>query len=93
MKKNQNKTDRKQKRKELTLRLKDLIIAEIIGALISGLIAGFVHLLYDNFHLESKVENVCDMLKQKDQASCKKTIDSIMNATESNIDDYTVNVK
>lgn len=79
--------------KILNFSLKDLILAEIIGALISGVIGGVVHLLYDQFHLESKVENVCDILKQKDQASCKKVIDSIMDAAEENIDNYNVEVK
>ena len=79
--------------KILNFSLKDLILAEIIGALISGVIGGVVHLLYDQFHLESKVENVCDILRQKDQASCKKVIDSIMDAAEENIDNYNVEVK
>lgn len=86
------KTKRKQSR-DWKITFKELIIAELIGALISGLIGGLVHLLYDNFHLENKVENVCDILKQKDQASCKKAIDSIMDATENNIENYTVDVR
>lgn len=77
----------------LRIRLRDLIIAELIGAIISGLIGGLVHLLYDNFHIENKVENVCDILNKKDQPSCKKAVDSIMNSAEDNIDNYTVNVK
>lgn len=85
--------EKKQKHKELVIKLKDLVIAELLGALISGLIAGAVHLVLDTFHLKDDVANVCDILNQKDQASCKKTIESIMNATENNIDDYTVQLK
>lgn len=93
MKKTKKKTDKKQKRKQFTIKLRDLIIAELVGALISGLIGGLVHLAFTQGHLESKVENVCDILKQKDQASCKKAIDSIMDASEKNIDNYTVNLE
>ncbi len=87
-----NKTDKK-KHIITIIKLRDLIIAELLGALISGAIAGLVHLVFDTFHLKNDVENICDMLNQKDQASCKKTIESIMNATENNIDDYTVQLK
>lgn len=83
----------KQQYKKTAIRLRELIIIEIIGAVVSGLIAGAVHLAFDNFHLANKVENVCDILKQKDQASCKKAIDTIMNATEDNIENYTVDLK
>lgn len=76
-----------------TIKLRDLIIAELLGALISGLIAGLVHLVFDNFHLENKIENVCDVLNKKDQTSCKKAVDSIMDATKDNIDNYTVQLK
>lgn len=87
------KTNKKQKHKQFTLRLRDLIIAELIGALISGIIGGLVHLAFTQGHLENKVENICDILKQKDQASCKRAIDSIMDASEKNIDNYTVNLE
>ena len=83
----------KKPHKITTIKLRDLIIAELIGALISGIIGGLVHLAFTQGHLESKVENVCDILKQKDQASCKKAIDSIMDASEKNIDNYTVNLE
>ena len=82
-----------QKRKQFTIKLRDLLIAEILGALISGLIAGAVHLAFNGFHLENKTENVCDILNKKDQESCKKAVESIMNATENNIDNYTVQLK
>lgn len=88
-----SKADKKQKHKEFRIKLRDLIIAEILGALISGLIAGLVHLAYNSFHLENKIENVCDILNAKDQASCKKVIDSAMDATEENMDNYTVQIK
>lgn len=81
------------KRRQFTIKLRDLLIAEIIGALISGLIAGVVHLAFNNFHLEDKTEDVCDILNKKDQESCKKAVESIMNATENNIDNYTVQLK
>ena len=84
---------KKKPHKITTIRLRDLIIAELIGALISGIIGGLVHLAFTQGHLENKVENVCDILKQKDQASCKKAIDSIMDASEKNIDNYTVNLE
>lgn len=83
----------KKPHKITTIKLRDLIIAELIGALISGIIGGLVHLAFTQGHLENKVENVCDILKQKDQASCKKAIDSIMDASERNIDNYTVNLE
>ena len=92
MKKKNQKKIKKKHHKLTALRLRDLIIAEIIGALISGIIGGIVHLLYNEFHLENKVENICNILNKKDQPSCKKAIDSIMDAAEDNIDNYTVEV-
>ena len=88
-----NTRNKKKQHKRITIKLRDLIIAELIGAVISGIIGGLVHLAFNNFHLEHKVENVCDILRQKDQASCKKAIDSIMNSAETNIDNYTVNLE
>lgn len=86
-------SSRKNKHPKLTaIRFRDLIIAELVGALISGLIGGLVHLAFCDWHIESKVESICDLLKQKDQESCKKAIDSIMDSAEKNIDNYTVSV-
>lgn len=87
------KGERRGRTRITSLRLRDLILAELIGALISGVIGGLVHLAFNEFHLERKLENICDILSEKDQPGCKEALDSIMDAAQKNIDNYTVNVE
>lgn len=75
------------------MKIKNLIVGGLLISVVCSLTGGLIHAVMNNKTVRERAEGICVVVGSKADEECKEIVDSAMNMTAQDFENYVSNAK
>ena len=75
------------------MKLKNLIVGGLLISVVCSLVGGLIHTIMDNQVVRERAEGICVVVGSKADDECREIVNSAMNMTAQDFENYVSNAK